>query len=146
MKKVELGPYRPEPFSVRAFIEKYKTEVFLALALLLGVLFHIYRSNSLVFQRTAELREAIDQRDRVAEVARNSLKRLSQMEKRGILSQLSHMFAHELKQPLSTVVNYANGLKMYGEQKTLDPIVSQGIEAIASESSKAAHIVDRVRE
>ncbi len=28
-------------------------------------------------------------------------------------------------------------LKMYGEQKTLDPIVSQGIEAIASESSKA---------
>ena len=63
------------------------------------------------------------------------------MEKRGILSQLSHMFAHELKQPLSTVVNYANGLKMYGEQKTLDPIVSQGIE-----SSKAAQIVDRVRE
>ena len=145
-KKLELGPYRPEPFSVGAFIEKYKTEVFLALALLLGVLFHIYRSNSLVFQRTAELREAIDQRDRVAEVARNSLKRLSQMEKRGILSQLSHMFAHELKQPLSTVVNYANGLKMYGEQKALDPIVSQGIEAIASESSKAAQIVDRVRE
>lgn len=145
-KKLELGPYRPEPFSVGAFIKKYKTEVFLALALLLGVLFHIYRSNSLVFQRTAELREAIDQRDRVAEVARNSLKRLSQMEKRGILSQLSHMFAHELKQPLSTVVNYANGLKMYGEQKTLDPIVSQGIEAIASESAKAAQIVDRVRE
>lgn len=145
-KKLELGPYRPEPFSVGAFIEKYKTEVFLALALLLGVLFHIYRSNSLVFQRTAELREAIDQRDRVAEVARNSLKRLSQMEKRGILSQLSHMFAHELKQPLSTVVNYANGLKMYGEQKALDPIVSQGIEAITSESSKAAQIVDRVRE
>ncbi|HCO53007.1 MAG TPA: sensor histidine kinase, partial [Sutterellaceae bacterium] len=54
-KKLELGPYRPEPFSVGAFIEKYKTEVFLALALLLGVLFHIYRSNSLVFQRTAEL-------------------------------------------------------------------------------------------
>jgi len=145
-KKLELGPYRPEPFSVGVFIKKYKTEVFLALALLLGVLFHIYRSNSLVFQRTAELREAIDQRDRVAEVARNSLKRLSQMEKRGILSQLSHMFAHELKQPLSTVVNYANGLKMYGEQKTFDPIVSQGIEAIASESSKAAQIVDRVRE
>ncbi|MFQ9938246.1 MAG: histidine kinase dimerization/phospho-acceptor domain-containing protein [Parasutterella excrementihominis] len=145
-KKLELGPYRPEPFSIGAFIEKYKTEVFLALVLLLGVLFHIYRSNSLVFQRTAELREAIDQRDRVAEVARNSLKRLSQMEKRGILSQLSHMFAHELKQPLSTVVNYANGLKMYGEQKTLDPIVSQGIDAIASESSKAAQIVDRVRE
>ena len=145
-KKLELGPYRPEPFSVGVFIKKYKTEVFLALALLLGVLFHIYRSNSLVFQRTAELREAIDQRDRVAEVARNSLKRLSQMEKRGILSQLSHMFAHELKQPLSTVVNYANGLKMYGEQKTFDPIVSQDIEAIASESSKAAQIVDRVRE
>lgn len=145
-KKLELGPYRPEPFSVGVFIKKYKTEVFLALALLLGVLFHIYRSNSLVFQRTAELREAIDQRDRVAEVARNSLKRLSQMEKRGILSQLSHMFAHELKQPLSTVVNYANGLKMYGEQKTFDPIVGQGIEAIASESSKAAQIVDRVRE
>lgn len=145
-KKLELGPYRPEPFSVGVFIKKYKTEVFLALALLLGVLFHIYRSNSLVFQRTAELREAIDQRDRVAEVARNSLKRLSQMEKRGILSQLSHMFAHELKQPLSTVVNYANGLKMYGEQKTFDPIVSQGIEAIASEFSKAAQIVDRVRE
>lgn len=42
-KKLELGPYRPEPFSIGAFIEKYKTEVFLALVLLLGVLFHIYR-------------------------------------------------------------------------------------------------------
>lgn len=145
-KKLELGPYRPEPFSVGVFIKKYKTEVFLALALLLGVLFHIYRSNSLVFQRTAEREKPSISGTESPKSRETHLKRLSQMEKRGILSQLSHMFAHELKQPLSTVVNYANGIKMYGEQRQFDPIVSQGIEAIASESSKAAQIVDRVRE
>lgn len=145
-KKLELGPYKPLPFSLRRFLDTYKTEVFLAGALLLGLLFHIYRSNSLVFQRTAELRQAIEQRDRVAELARSSLKRLSQMEKRGILSQLSNIFAHELKQPLSTVVNYANGLKMYESEIPQDPVIKEAIEAIASESAKAAEIVDRVRQ
>ncbi len=145
-KKLEIGPYHRQPFSIRNFLTKYRTETLLAVALLIGVMFHIYRSNLLVFQRTRELRKAIEQRDQVAEIARNSLKRLNQMEKRGILSQLSNLFAHELKQPLSTVVNYANGLKMYGNQASLDPVVQEGIEAIASESAKAAKIVDRVRE
>lgn len=145
-KKLEIGPYKPQEFSIASFFNKYKTEVLLAIALLLGILFHIYRVNSLVLERTSELRKAIEQRDKVAEIARSSLKRLGQMEKRGILSQLSNIFVHELKQPLSTVVNYANGLKMYGERKSLDPILQEGIEAIASESSKASQIVDRVRE
>jgi len=145
-KKLEIGPYKPKEFSLANFFNKYKTEVLLAIALLFGVLFHIYRVNSLVLQRTSELRKAIEQRDKVAEIARTSLRRLSQMEKRGILSQLSNIFVHELKQPLSTVVNYANGLKIYSEQKELDPILQESIEAIASESSKASQIVDRVRE
>lgn len=126
-------------------VSKYKTEAVLALALLLGLIFHIYRTNSLVLQRTSDLRKAIEQRDSVAEIARASLKRLNLMERRGILSQLSNMFAHELKQPLSTVVNYCNGLKMYGESVKLDPILSESIEAISSETQKAAAIVDRVR-
>lgn len=145
-KKLEIGPYKPQEFSIVNFFKRYQTEVLLAIALLLGVLFHIYRTNALVLQRTSELRKAIEQRDKVAEIARMSLRRLGQMEKRGILSQLSNIFVHELKQPLSTVVNYANGLKMYSEQKTLDPILQESIEAIASESLKATQIVERVRE
>lgn len=144
-KNLEIGPYAPQPFSLKAFLEKYMKEVVLAFLLLLGLLFHIYRSNSLVFSRTAELREALAQRDRVSEIARSSLKRLNRLEKRGLLSQLSSMFAHELKQPLSTAVNYANGLKLYSQNNEIDPVVMQGIEAIASETTKAAGIVDRVR-
>lgn len=71
-------------------VSKYKTEAALALALLLGLIFHIYRTNSLVLQRTSDLRKAIEQRDSVAEIARASLKRLNLMERRGILSQLSN--------------------------------------------------------
>ncbi len=144
-RKLEIGPYKPQPFSLFQLVSKYKTEAVLALALLLGLIFHIYRTNSLVLQRTSDLRKAIEQRDSVAEIARASLKRLNLMERRGILSQLSNMFAHELKQPLSTVVNYCNGLKMYGESVKLDPILSESIEAISSETQKAAAIVDRVR-
>ena len=141
-RKLEIGPYKPQPFSLLQLVSKYKTEAILALALLLGLIFHIFRTNSLVLQRTSDLRKAIEQRDRVA---RASLKRLNLMERQGILSQLSNMFAHELKQPLSTAANYCNGLKMYGESIQLDPILSESIEAISSETQKAAAIVDRVR-
>lgn len=117
----------------------------MAFLLLAGIAFHIFRSNTLVFQRTSELREAIAQRDRVAQIARSSLKRLNNLEKRGILAELSNMFAHELKQPLSTVVNYANGLLLYGKTNDLDPTIKKALLSIVSESSKAVEIVNKVR-
>lgn len=144
-KRLEIGPYTPIPFSLKAFLAKYMKEVILAVLLVLGLVFHIYRSNSLVFSRTAELREALAQRDRVFEIARSSLKRLNRLEKKGLISQLSSMFAHELKQPLSAAANYANGLKLYSSSKEIDPVILQGIEAIASETTRASEIVERVR-
>ncbi len=68
-RKLEIGPYKPQPFSLLQLVSKYKTEAILALALLLGLIFHIFRTNSLVLQRTSDLRKAIEQRDRVAENA-----------------------------------------------------------------------------
>ena len=55
------------------------------------------------------------------------------------------MFAHELKQPLSAAANYANGLKLYSSSREIDPVILQGIEAIASETTRASEIVERVR-
>lgn len=110
---LNIGPYAENEISLLSLYERFKREIVLAILLLVGMLFHILRANQLVLKRTSELRMAIAQRDAVAQVAKSRLKRLNYIEKKGMVSQLSSMIAHELKQPLSSVSNYSAGLLKY---------------------------------
>ncbi len=143
---LKLGPFKDKEFNLMEFYQKYRTEFALALVLALCLIFHIYHANRLVFLRTAELRTTIEQRDGVARTARQTLARLNQLEKRGYVSQLSSIFAHELKQPLATINNYAKGLKKYmTNQSNDDQIILGALEEIDKGSKRAADIVERVR-
>lgn len=139
-----IGPYQEKPWTWSRFWETFRQEILLGIALLSGMLFHILRTNSLVLQRTSELREAIRQRDSMAEAARENMRRLNAMEKKGFVSHLSSIFAHELKQPLSAAANYANGLLIYLKNSE-DLLLKESLEEILKEVKKSSELVDRVR-
>lgn len=71
---------------------------------------------------------------------------LAQMERAGIVAQLSSMVAHELRQPLMSIMNFVGGLSLY-MRKTYpaDPVVAQTADVIVEEAERASAIVDRVR-
>lgn len=92
------------------------------------------------------MRMAIKQRDEVARIAKERLRRLNQIERRGMVSQMSSMIAHELKQPLSSVSNYVRGLRKYvNRQDSNDPIIHEAVNGIERGITRASNIVERVR-
>lgn len=117
-----------------------------ALLLLLLLVLHSVRANHLVRVRTSELTEALHERDRMEEEAKRGRERLSAVERAGIISQMSGMFAHELKQPLAAVRNYVGGLQLRAKMTpNPDPMTLEVLSAIDEEASRAAGIVERVR-
>ncbi len=145
-ERLKIGPYAKVSLSPKELWDKYRTEILLFIILLGCLIFHIVRVNTLVLKRTAELRMAINQRDEVARVAKERLRRLNQIERRGMVSQMSSMIAHELKQPLSSVSNYVRGLRKYvNRQDTNDPIIHEAVTEIERGITRASDIVERVR-
>lgn len=147
MEALELGPWAgSSEAGVRKFLARHKDKAALAVLLLVLLILHSLRANHLVHVRTAELTDALHARDCMEEEAKRGRERLSAMERAGILSQMSGMFAHELKQPLAAVRNYVGGLKLRQKMKSgADPLTMEVLDAIDEEVSRAAAIVERVR-
>ncbi|WP_308513867.1 HAMP domain-containing sensor histidine kinase [uncultured Turicimonas sp.] len=82
----------------------------------------------------------------MSEIAKKRLKRLTQLEKRGMVSQISSVLAHELKQPISSVANYAKGLSKYlSKTNNSDEILHEAVREIDRGIRRAGDIVEKVR-
>ena len=71
--------------------------------------------------RTRQLREAMADRSRIEKQAAASRDHIANLERTGIVGQMSTMIAHELKQPLGAITNFANGLLRRAKRGALDP-------------------------
>lgn len=149
LEHLHLGPYEYlDDWSANALIKRFATEILLILALILAVIYHMVRTDKLVAQRTQELRETLEQRDRLAEKTRETQAVLSLFERRSIVSELSTMFAHEMKQPAANLVNYATGLTMLARRRPADTVTERetaALTAVSREAKRIADIVERVR-
>ena len=69
------------------------------------------------------------------------------LERNTIVSQLSSLFAHEMKQPVTNIINYATGLEMLRKsgRDANTTAVDQALMAINDQAHRMAQIVDRVR-
>ncbi|WP_443744399.1 PhnD/SsuA/transferrin family substrate-binding protein [Sutterella sp.] len=150
MQALHYGPYAYlDEQTVKGFVKRH-AELFLALAALFAfVVFHALRSRHLVRVRTKDLEAALAEKTRMEEEARVSRERLSAIERVGLLSQMSSMFAHELKQPLSSLSNYIGGLKLWNARRPTsdaDRAMAEGaLDAMTEETARITSIVNRVR-
>lgn len=146
-RELRIGPYRYlREVRWDTLWENYKPWFAGFAALLLFAGFHILRTNRLVRLRTRQLSVALQEKDRLAEEARKSRDRLYQIERAGVVSQMSAMLAHELRQPIYTLTNFAGGIAMYVKRKyAMDPMVEKASQGILSAADRISQIVERVR-
>src|SRR4029079_7983739 len=80
----------------------------------------------------------VSERKKLDDETRDIYHQLLQAEKMAALGQTISGVAHELNNPLATILSWAERLS---DKTTLDPSVRRGLETILSESERAARIV-----
>lgn len=97
-------------------------------------------------RRTAALTQALAEREQLEAQEAAARARLARIERTGAINQLCAMIAHELKQPMGSVINYMTVLKIkLADTMTNDTIVSRAVAGAEEETRRMAAIVDRVR-
>lgn len=145
-KTLEIGPYEPRPWTLADFCREYLWEIGAVLALIAGLLLNEVRLRRLVVKRTAALSESLEENKRLSEVERRSRERLSVLERNSMVSHMSSMIAHELKQPLAAIINYCEVARLRLEDMDpAEPRLEQVNSLIAREANRITAIVDRVR-
>lgn len=141
------GPYAYlRDWSAAGLWRRFHTEIALGVFALLLVAVHIVRVNLLVRRRTRELQQASAAREKAAEALRESRAQLERLERGATVTQLSAMFAHEVKQPVTNAANYLNALLLMKERGLRDESREESaFRRALSEVYRAADILDRVR-
>lgn len=148
LENLRIGPYAYlKTFSLRALWERYRVWILLALAAVALLLIDVVRVNRIVKRRTAELEAESQARHAAAQALEASQHRLDLLERASVVSQLSAMIAHDIKQPLTVLVNYLNGLALLLKQGRVDvPLFTRTIDRVVGEAYRVSDIIERVRQ
>lgn len=139
-RELMIGPYSDMRTStVRGLFKTYRP-YFIAFGLLLvGWLIHVFRVESLVQKRTAELKKA---QARAIELQREA----EHMARLSILGEMSSTLAHELNQPLTTIATYAQGVERRSAAgEVAMNLVLEANREILAQTHRATEVIRRVR-
>lgn len=113
--------------------------------LLLLILNSLYLRRT-VAKRTLQVRRTLNRQIKLEKEYKESRNRLAQMEKFGVINQMSGMLAHEVQQPLMAINNYLAGLRVYLNSKGYsDAVTERAIGSLEHNSERIGSIVTRVR-
>lgn len=145
-RSLELGPYEYlKETGFKGFAKRYRHYLYGLAALLILILLYTASVRRIVSLRTRDLTIALKEKDKAEKEARESRENLFQLEKAGVVSELSAMFAHEAHQPIASLINYADGLKLYLKGKSSDPLVQEALSEISTQADRLSKIIQRVR-
>jgi two-component system sensor histidine kinase TtrS len=144
---LKIGPYAHlAKWTVSRFVREQSRTLAVMGILLAAVVFYIVSLSVLVRRRTKALQAALEERKKMEMQAIASRDHIANLERTGIVGQMSTMIAHELKQPLGAITNFANGLlRRLRRGKFDEETFAQALTEIVDQGSRASQIVDRVR-
>lgn len=146
MKSLKVGPFRRDDGSFYSFWTKYKSEGYLVIFLVFLLFAHIIQINFLVRKRTAQLSKALQETKKFYLEAQANRQKLDSLERMSIVSQISSMFAHEIKQPITNIGYYAGALGLLlPKEGSLGKKSAEIIKLLNNELHKSAQIVEHVR-
>ncbi len=147
MKELKFGMFSTlRDYSFTTIVKRYSTEIIFVLLVLFLLFLNEVRIHRLVDKRTFQLSSALRAKEKAEKEAIEGRKRLSHIERSGVISQMSNIIAHELKQPLGALINYAAVLKLKEKKQQLgDALTTTIVSNIDSEAKRIAAIVDSVR-
>lgn len=137
-------PLTPEVVQNQLAIWRYRYAVYLGVILLLGSILFGFAVSKMVQSRTRDLEETLEQNKQLEHAARKDRERLMQLEKAGIVSELSSIIAHEARQPVTSLINYSNGLSLYLKNRN-DSVIDEATREISRQAQRISDIVERVR-
>lgn len=146
LRTLQMGPYAPQKWTWLRVWREYRTEILLLAALSAAFLFHVVTVNVLVRKRTKQLTESLEETKHFFHQAEKSRMQLLRLERLNIVSQLSSMFAHEIKQPLMNISLYAGALRLFLKKEgILSERVGRLIDSLELELDRTSEIVEHVR-
>lgn len=146
-KELHLGPWKHlDDWTWKSLWKTYGTYALIALAILAWLILDEVRLKRTVRRRTAALTQALADREKLEAQEAAARARIASIERTGAINQLCAMIAHELKQPMGSVINYMTVLKfkLSGRMEN-DDIVARAVNGAEEETRRMAAIVDRVR-
>lgn len=144
---LKVGPYEHlQVFRLSTFMREQSAGVTVTLGVIFLIIFYAGSLSVLVRRRTAMLNRALEDRKRIEAEAAASRDHIVHLERTGIVGQMSTMIAHELKQPLGAITNFANGLLRRLRRGAIDPkVFEEALQEIVEQGTRASEIVNRVR-
>lgn len=147
MYHLRIGPYNNVTYS--AFyrtLSENRTIFITAIFLIVAGFFYNLIISVEVASRTKALKKALAEKERISKQQEQTNEYISRLERTGIVGQMSSMIAHELKQPLATVSNYARGLLRRIDRGSADKdTIIKILKEIEYHVERANDIVDHVR-
>lgn len=144
---LKVGPYADlSAWRLNNYAKEQSATVMIFLTISFLIIFYAGSLSVLVRRRTKMLDEALADRNRIEKLANASRDHIANLERTGIVGQMSTMIAHELKQPLGAITNFANGLLRRAKRGNIDPkLLIEVLEEIVEQGTRASEIVNRVR-
>lgn len=141
-KELHLGPWKHlDDWSWRNLWKSYGTYALIILGFLAWLVLDEIRLKQTVRRRTAALTQALAEREKLEAQEAAARARLARIERTGAINQLCAMIAHELKQPMSSVINYMTVLKIrLADRISEDDIVSRAVSGAEEETRRMLEI------
>lgn len=146
-RELQTGPYSYlKESSLRAAAVRYWPAVLMLATLLVAWIIYTVRVEYLVQARTAELRQALNERKAIEGRMRVHQEQVEHLSRLSVLGELSGTLAHEINQPLASIGNYAQSLVLRVDNgRVTDAAVREASLEIAGQAARAAGILSRIR-
>ena len=123
----------------KSVLMRYFPIVVTTIAIVLGLAVYGFLVSQLVGRRTRELLRARAQQE-------DAQRKFEALERVSIVGQMSSVVAHELRQPITAIGNYANSVMRRQKKKALtDEALTWALQRINAESERANAIIEHVR-
>ncbi|MEK9752375.1 MAG: PhnD/SsuA/transferrin family substrate-binding protein [Rhodospirillaceae bacterium] len=145
-RELEIGPYARGEVGVADILRRHWEWVLFASVLLVLIVLHGIRTEYLVQRRTRELSHEIQERRAAEDRARQHEAELAHVSRINVIGEMTSGLAHELRQPLAAIRNYAEGGLRRLQRGSLEgDEAGEALTAIAEQAGRAAKIISRVR-
>jgi len=152
-RELEIGPYARREIGFREFLEQNWEWALFAFLLLILVGLHGVRTEYLVQSRTRQLSAAnqvleheIEERQRAEGLARQHESELAHVSRVSVIGEMTSGLAHELRQPLTAINNYAEGgIRRLDRGTGNGGDLREALELIGEQAQRAGQIISRVR-
>lgn len=132
--------------TLAALVHRHRFALMFVVLVLTLWLIHTIRVDALVARRARELERMQEEKERLAESMRVRQQALEHASRLAVLGGMAGAIAHELKQPLAAIENYARGIERRIAAGRLDAEpLCDGCHEIVEQSRRANATIERIR-